>query len=707
MPNPSRQPGVPPSLPDHDRGRTVLARKWAYLLSSAVFVPLSRDELDTELREQLDVLCDAVHGDPVAAAPVEALGGRLVALGNVGEQGLRRTLEVLGKGLLTLPEFQPVDRFAERISVALGTLACGFVSANQRAVLDQQESMQRSLLKAIQDAKWSLRVSEARFDQVATSSASGIMIIGLDGRLVRANAAIGEILGYSSSQLTGVGLYDLVHPDSLPTLRYGMRSLLDGTRERIRQSQRLLRKDGDVARITLTASLLRSVDDRTSQVVAVVEDGTEMMLLQSELHRQSLHDPLTGLPNRQFFTTRLESAMRRADPAYGVTLFQLDLDGFAMVCGGLGRAAGEQLLVHVGQRLNAVMAAQNAMVARFEGDEFGILVENSPTTPDIADIVAEINAELAKPTYVDGHGLALSASIGVVHRPDRDLDPAEPLRAADLTLRRAKAGRRGQWELYHHDQRAADRHSQALAVTMPGAWEQNEISVRYQPVAHLADGRTAGVAATLRWDHPGSEPLHHDRCAELAEQTGLILPLGEWLLRVSSAQAFWWHKGNTGDLPLSLALTAHQSTDADLVSRVVRVLDDTGLPPARLTLAMPIAALRVAEAVDNLTVLSDMGVHLALDDFGLSPDDLSVAENLPVAGVRVARRLTDRLSGVGSKVIATLVAAVHEAGATVTVDGIDTPTQADWWREAGADTATGRFFGPAGPPGDVVAGFRA
>lgn len=404
---------------------------------------------------------------------------------------------------------------------------------------------------------------------------------------MRANAAIGEILGYSPAQLTGVGLYDLVHPDSVRALREGMRSLLDGTRERIRQSQRLLCKDGDVARISLTASLMRSVDDRSSQVVAVVEDGTELMLLQNELHRQSLHDPLTGLPNRQFFGTRLESAMRRAGPVHGVTLFQLDLDGFAMVCGGLGRSSGERLLVHVGQRLKAVVGAENAMVARFDGDKFGILVENSATTPDIAAIVSAINAELAKPIYVDGHGLALSASIGVVHRPSRDLDPAEPLRAADLTLRRAKAGRRGQWELYHPDQDAADRRTHTLAVSMPGAWEQGEISVRYQPVAHLADGRTAGVMAALRWDRPGSASLHHDRCVELAERTGLILPLGEWLLRVSCGQAYWWHKGTAGDLPLSLGLTVHQSTDADLVSRVVRVLDDTGLPADRLTIGMP------------------------------------------------------------------------------------------------------------------------
>ncbi|MGH3861576.1 EAL domain-containing protein [Actinokineospora sp.] len=201
--------------------------------------------------------------------------------------------------------------------------------------------------------------------------------------------------------------------------------------------------------------------------------------------------------------------------------------------------------------------------------------------------------------------------------------------------------------------------------------------------------------------------MHHDQCAELAEQTGLILPLGEWLLRVSCGQAYWWHKGNVGDLPLSVGLTAHQSADADLVSRVVRVLDYTGLPADRLTVGMPIAALRVAEAADSLTVLADMGVRTSLDDFGLSPDDLTAVEEFQVGAVRVARRLTDRLLGVGSTVIARLVTAVHHAGATVTVDGIETQEQVDWWRAAGADTATGDFFGVVCPPGDIAAGFQA
>jgi diguanylate cyclase (GGDEF)-like protein/PAS domain S-box-containing protein len=702
MSNSHPRPSTTPSPGDGARRRAALARKWAYLLSGVVVVPLSAEELDRELTGQLDLLCESLHAEQHDAQRFERLGERLVALGNIGEAGLRCTGTVLGRGLLALPEFQPVERFAERIVLGLGALACGFVAANQNAVLDQQESLQQSLLKAVRDARWQLGESEARFDEVVTSSTSGVVITDVTGRIVRVNAAVGDMLGRSADDLTGTSLVDLVHPDSAAALCDALRTLLDGTEERIRQSQRLLRDDGDVARVSLTASLLRGADDQPSNFVAVVEDGTELVLLQGELNRQALHDVLTGLPNRQFFSTNLESALRHADPVHGVTLFHLDLDAFGVVRNGLGRRAAERLLVHVGNVLRAVVAGERAMVARFDGDEFAVLVENSATTPDVATIVAAVNDELGQPFYVDGVGLAPSASVGVVHRPARDVDPDELLRAADVTLRRAKEGRRGQWELFHPDQDAEDRRHHALAAAMPGAWENGEIDVLYRPVVRLADGGTAGVEAVLRWNHPDQEPLPHDRCVELAERTGLILPLGESVLRIAGGQAQWWRASGV-DLPLTVGLTAHQATDADLVSRLVRVLHETGLPPDRLLVGVPSEVLPVAEAVDNLAVLADMGVATAIDGFGLGPGDLAALERLPVNAVRLAHGLVERRVSAEETSVDVLLSLVLAAGATVVVAGIDTPQRARRWREAGAHTATGDLFGTALQPGDVLA----
>ncbi len=704
MPMPDLQPDQP-TVPDPDRGRHLLARKWAYLLSGVTVVSLGRDELDTELRGVLATLCACLRGTSADTAPAERIGARLVGLGYVGEPGLRCTLDVLAKGLPALPELQAVDRLAERVALTLGALSCGFLRAHERSVLDQQEIMHLSLLKAVRDAQWHLKESEARFEEVVTSSASGIALVSLDGRIVRANAALAEMLGHQPGELTGSVLYDVVHSGTVGVLRTAMEALREGGRERVRQSQRLLRKDGDVARISLTASLLRDAEDRPGYFVVVVEDGTELVLLQGELSRQALHDVLTGLPNRQYFGTHLETALRRADPVYGVTLFHVDLDAFGMVCNSLGRRIGEQLLVHFAQRLKVVMAGEKAMIARFHSDEFGILVENTATTPDIGTIVRAINDELAEPFFVDGHGLALSASAGVVHRPSKGIDPVELLRAADQTLRRAKERRRGQWKMFDREADADDRRTQALAVGMAGAWEHGEISVRYRPMARLADGGVAGVEARLHWDRPDERVPAHEQCAELAESTGLVLPLGDWLLRAAGRQGEWWRQRAGFGLPMVAGLTGHQVSDDALGTRVTRLLADTGLPPDQLMLGVPVGALPVSGVIENVTALADLGVHVMLDEFGLGPDDLRAVQDLPVDIVRVDRRLAEWQSWSDSTFLGALVPLVRQVGATLVVDGIHTEDQASWWRTAGAELGTGDYFGVAEPAAELAGQF--
>ncbi|MGW4211973.1 putative bifunctional diguanylate cyclase/phosphodiesterase [Lentzea sp. NPDC004789] len=657
-----------------------MARKWSYLISSVVVVALSRDELDAELGAQLDALCAALHNEPFDPAPFEEVGERLVALGYVNEPGLRRTVDVLGKGLLALDEFRRTDQHTVRVVGGIGALACGFTAARARSILDQQESMQRSLLKAAHDAQRDQRHSEAKFEGFASSSTSGVLIVGLDGRLIWGNDAIGDIL--CGAPEPGTRLAELIAPTSIVVFREMMEKVLAERDEFEREPMQLVRADGEFAKVTLTASLLRDDEGRASHVLVIADDDTELALLQGELRKQSLHDVLTGLPNRQFFTSHLETVLRRADPEFGVTIFHLDLDAFGLVCNSLGARVGEHLLQHVARRLRALMSHERAMIARFDGDEFGIVVENTAATPDIATTMATINADLAEPTYVDDHGLAVSVSAGVVHRPSPDIDPVELLRTADLALRQAKRNRRGQWQLFHTNQDAAERRDAALAVVMPGAWEQGDIGVRYQPVRVLATGDLAGVEAVLHWDLS-------DRPAELADASGIILPMGEWLMRIAAGQSQWWRQRGELDQQFGVRLTHHQATDADLASRVAKVLHDTDMPHGRLTISMPVGVLEVAEALDNMTTLADMGVRITLDDFGLGPRDLAWLSELPVVSVLVPPDLARRLDPRS----AALIPAVHEHGVRICVNGIDTEAQAKWWNDAGADLAIGACFG--------------
>ena len=681
MTKPSRRPdAAPPEDTAAVRAREALSRKWSYLLSSVVVVALSREELDAELGAQLGALCAALHSEPFDPAPFEEVGERLVALGYVNEPGLKRTVDVLGKGLLALEEFAASDQHTVRVVGGIGALTCGFTAARARSILDQQESMQRSLLKAAHDAQRDQRQSEAKFEGIASSSTNGVLIVGLDGRLAWGNDSIAVIIGRPPEP--GTRLVELIAPTSIIVFREMMERVLSERDEFEREPMHLVRGDGEFAKVTLTASLLRDDEGKPSHVLVMADDDTELALLQGELRRQSLHDVLTGLPNRQFFTTHLETVLRRADPEFGVTILHLDLDAFGLVCNSLGARVGEHLLQHVSRRLRAVLSHEQTMIARFDGDEFGVVVENTALTPDIATTMAAINADLGEPTYVDGHGLAVSVSAGVVHRPLPDVDPVELLRTADLALRQAKRDRRGQWELFHTSEDADGRRDAALAVVMPGAWEQGDIGVVYQPVRELATGGLAGVEALLHWDLS-------DRCAALADDSGLILPMGEWLIRIAAGQAQWWRQRGELDQQFGVRLTHHQSTDADLVSRVAKVLEETGMPRGRLTLSMPVGVLGVADAADSLSTLADMGVRIALDDFGLGPRDLAWLSELPVVSVLVPHDLVRRQDPRS----AALIPAVRELGVKICVDGIETAEQAQWWTEKGADLANGAHFG--------------
>ncbi|GLY71226.1 putative bifunctional diguanylate cyclase/phosphodiesterase [Amycolatopsis taiwanensis] len=428
-------------------------------------------------------------------------------------------------------------------------------------------------------------------------------------------------------------------------------------------------------------------------VGTVIEEGNDVALLRRKLTDQALHDSLTGLPNRLSFRAELAKALRRADPTTGITLYQLDLDGFSLITGGHGDELGDRLLEHVARALKNGVAQEKATVARLGADEFGILVENTPATPAVPTMIERLTEALSEPVYLDGeHGLATSASVGVVHQPDPGIRTSELLSAAELTLRRAKSAGRGQWLLADPELDTRDRETAALAASMPGALETGEIRVGYRPVVWLADGRRAAVEALVSWDHARCGRLSHEECLTLAEPTGLILDLGSWLLS-SACKRF---QGERDELLLSVALTRSQAADPDLVGLVRRVLDSSGLRPNRLVLGFPGRALAEGgETAENLTVLSEIGVRTIVHGFGAVGDVLFL-EDLPVHGIRVDRRIAARQAASESatmRVLATTIELAHQAGMRVSVDGVDTEEQAGFWRAAGVDYALGGMFG--------------
>lgn len=693
-------------LPDDSaalRARTKLAKKWAYLLSSKTFVPMSSADLERRLLDLVHRLCAGVTTESLAQRAGREAGVALVDLNCTTPEGLQVSLEVVSKGLLGMSSLAPPDRLRDRVVDVIAALSASFVERIRTVTMEQQERLGRSLYRAMREAQVELRLSRARVELLETHSSTGIATADLDGVLVRSNRALARILDRPVPALTGMSLFDLVHPDERAGLQADFAGFAGDGGEALTQPCRLLRADGELAWVVLTLSPLHRVEG-APRVVVLVEDATDVNLLQGQLNHQALHDVLTRLPNRQFFTSRLEQALRTADPELGITLFHLDLDGFSRFTGGLGREVGDHVLKVVAGRLEAAVAGENAMVARFGHDEFAVLVENSPGTPDVVTMVRRIHDVLSTPFTSHGHRVGVSATIGVVHRPPRGSSPQDLLDSADLTLRRAKRGGTRQWELADPAQDERDRRAFSLAATMPGAWEDDELLVRYRPVVWLADERVESAEALLLWDHLDLGELPHEQCVALAEEGGLAVPLGTWALRVACRQAVAWREGLGRDVPVHWALTPGQAGDPELVGVVRGVLADTGLAPSSLRLGVTGRVLFAGrgETADNLEVLAEGGVGVELEEFTGSPEDLlRVLDGLPVRAVRIGQ---SPAAGPGTAVARALVGVlgvVRDAGIGLTATGVTTPEQARWWRDSGADTASGPLFAPAGPP-DVI-----
>lgn len=671
-------------------------------------------------------LVAALSGTSVDTAAAYEVGTRLVTAGFTGAESLARTFDVLGQALPAAAGETAADPPCGRIIELLAALASGYTWALRSQVVNQEREITRALSLAWQDLERNLRTSEARFREVFDASPVGIAISDADGRITQTNRSLDDILGSSPGELVGRDLTELFAPGDRPIAEEHHRGLVTGEDPRLRVRVALRRVDGDTVWVYLDGVVLRDAEQAPRQVVTMVEDITNMQLLEQRLQHQTLHDLPTDLPNRQYFVTHLEEVLGRLAPSAVLTLLHLDLDGFSAVNDGLGRRAGDLALDVVARRLAGVVADRPAMVARLSGDEFAILIEPGESPPDISALIETINTELAEPFYLDNTGddtgddtgIALTATVGVVQCRADQHSPDELMRAASTTLRRIRGHNTRQWALFDPDHHAAEQAQLHLAAAMPGALETGQLRATYRPVVRLDDHRLVGIEAALTWQHPQRGALTDDECRQAAQRTGVVHEVGQWLLRAAAKQAMSWRQ-RLGDSvpPVTVNLMPSQAQDPDLVAKIRSVLAETGLPPAQLELRAPVSAIRRADgeladeggaqAEDNLRVLTELGVRAGLDDFAGSIGGLRCVADLPVRTVRIATPISDQVATDPSRILSqaaqALVHIVRAAGIDVVAYPVDSDEQAACWPWIGANWAVGALFGAPGPPQDVTA----
>lgn len=699
-------------------------RRFATIWSRAVYpataTSMTRAEFEDHLYPLAVRLAEALHAHPFSPVAGREVGEALVSAHCTDPEALPHILGVVESYLVLYSndaEPLPVDEGRARCSRLQHAISAGFARALRERTRTEQEALSRAALAAQAAVEEALHTSETRFRAVFKDATIGIGIADMDGRIRDVNGALARMFGGSEEEVRRRNVNEWVHPGDTPEVWRMHRELVRGERDHFRVEKPYPRPDGTVLWTNLTVSLLRDAEGEPRYQLALMEDITERRLLHLRLRYEATHDELTGLPNRTLFAERLERVLTAGDGAARFGLCYLDIDGFKAVNDSLGHAVGDQLLISVAERLQSCATSPDHLVARIGGDEFVALITNPSGREEVTELARQALAALATPISIDGRELSVRASIGIVEGLSGELGPAEVMRSADITMYRAKDAGGNRYELADpvSDARAIDRHS--LTNHLPGALERDEFFLEYQPLIRMSDGRVDGAEALVRWRHPVHGRLGPDRFIPLAEHTGLIVPLGRWVLEQAVRQTCAWHaqaaeRKAGGDRPLrvNVNLSPRQLHHPDLVPDTIAVLEAAGVAPSSLCLEVTESALIGADEdqLKPLRQLAELGVDIALDDFGTGYSNLANLRRLPATTLKLDRSFTQGLQRhpadpVDVTFVGGIISLAHALGLRVTVEGVETEAQAAQLRELGCDTAQGWYYARPAPAEELTA----
>ena len=501
---------------------------------------------------------------------------------------------------------------------------------------------------------------------------------------------------------------ELVHPDDRSMLKEAVQAALheDAPYD---FEHRIVRPDGEARVVHRRAEVIRDERGEPLRMVGSVHDVTERKALEQRLKHQALHDPLTGLPNRTLFTDRLGQALARAERRDGsVVVLFLDLDNFKYVNDSLGHEAGDRLLVAVAGRLRALLRPEDTL-ARLGGDEFVALLEGIEDRSQAMRVVERVGKGLRVPVLVDQRDVFATASIGVAFSGSPGDRPEDLIRDADAAMYRAKESGKDHHAVFRPEMKGYASRRLGLESDLRLALRRpaDEFRVHYQPKALVGTGGIAGVEALLRWEHPYRGTVLPPDFIPLAEETGLIVPLGHWALEQACRQTKKWQAEHPRDpaLSVNVNLSARQFRDPDLVSRVADVLEETKLSPASLCLEITESAImeEAHSSVETLGGLKDLGVRLAIDDFGTGYSSLSYLKRFPVDAINVDRSI---VAGLGrdegdSAIVSAIVTLAHALTFEVVAEGVETEAEVEELRSLGCDLAQGYYFWKPVPAEEV------
>jgi diguanylate cyclase (GGDEF)-like protein/PAS domain S-box-containing protein len=565
--------------------------------------------------------------------------------------------------------------------------------------------------RAISEA---LRKSEEHFRSAFDHAAVGMALMATDGRWLSVNHSLCKLFGYSDQELLSTNFQSIIHPDDLGANLAELYQMAEAKVVTTTCEKRYLHKSGQVVWATVSTSSVFDEHGQPMHFIVQAQDITERKQAEASLHRAAFYDGLTGLPNRGLFTEHLERALKQmeVDNEHLFAVLFLDLDRFKNINDSLGHVVGDQLLTAVARRLQNCVRDEDT-VSRFGGDEFAVLLNGIKSPTDALDTTERILREIEAPFRLSGYDVFTSASIGLSLSSIEYHTTEEILRDADTAMYRSKEQGKGRFEIFDKAMHARAISRLQLESELRQALERDELEVFYQPIMHLEHGRIAGFEALLRWQHPERGMISPAEFIPVAEDTELIIPIGNWVLRKACRQLREWQTSHPSHPPLTISvnLSGKQFKQPDLVEQIKQTLYQTKLDPRCLRLE--ITESMVMEDAEGATAmlrqLRSINVQISIDDFGTGYSSLSYLHRFPVNILKIDQSFVGRMSmdEESMGIVETVITLAQKLKMDVVAEGIETDEQRQKLIALNCPYGQGYLFSPPVSAADAEAIVRA
>ncbi len=543
-----------------------------------------------------------------------------------------------------------------------------------------------------------LQKSEKEFRNAFEFAPIGMALVSPLNEFLRVNRSLAEIFGRTVENILDAGLLSLVVPEDADSVKLSLANLLDGVVQSFQSDTRFFRKNGDTVWLRLSASLIAGQPGEPPHFILQFEDITERKNTEDRLLHNALYDVLTDLPNRFLFLDRLQVAVNqvRRNPNTRLTVLQVDFDRFKLINDRFGQQIADRMLVQASQRLRKILRATNT-VARLGADEFAIFVEDG-SFEEILSIVGRIRQELSRPFDLEGEIIYATVSVGIAIGSPTYESPEFLLRDANTALKRAKRSGRDRYEIFVDEMHSQSIEFLQMETDLRHALERGEFKLFYQPIVTLETGIMAGFESLVRWDHPTRGFVSPVEFIPIAEDTGMIIPLGEWILRESCRQLHSWQmiSDRSADLWVSVNVSSKQFVDFDLVSMVAGALEETGLDPRCLKLEITESTMveNIEYVASVMEELKRTGVKLSIDDFGTGFSSLSILHRFPLDSLKIDRSFVAQIKDAETpvEIVKTIVNLAQSLNLEIIAEGVETIEQLSQLRQLGCQFGQGYCF---------------